>query len=402
MKHTDDLLVVSDDEFDQVLDRRGGDSTKWNKYEGRDILPLWVADMDFRSPAEIIEALRHRVDHGIFGYSDIPESLVEAIVQHLFTRYGWSIRKDWISWVASVLPGVNIAARTTGSEDDPLIIPIPAYHPFLNVPGHAHREYVPLRLVKNRDRWEMDLDELDQTLARTNATMVLLCNPHNPTGCVYSRSELEAFADIVLKHGAFICSDEIHCDLLIQPELTHIPIASLAPDVANSTITLMSPGKTFNMPGLNFGFAVISNPTLRRSFRENRLGMQPVCSPLSMAAAEAGYSHGQAWLKRLLTYLRGNAHIVLQKMRSLEVPMTPVEATFLAWLDIREFELKKPVQYFERYGIGLHDGRDFGDEGFVRLNFGCSRSTLSLALERFEEAVNAIRQEPRSHHRLES
>lgn len=390
MQHIDDLIKIADPDFDQVINRRGSSSSKWNKYQGEDVLPLWVADMDFRSPPEIIEALQARVDHGIFGYSEVPESLIDLIVRHLNDFYDWQIHPDWLCWIAAVVPGINMAARVTGQNNEPILMPVPTYHPILDVPRHSGRPRIKTRLVKNNGRWEMDLDQLDEDLARSGGDLVILCNPQNPTGRVYTQTELQAFAEIVLKRGAIICSDEIHCDLLIQPGLKHLPLANLGSDVANSTITLMAPTKTFNMPGLNFAFAVIPNPELRRNYRHARIGMQPSLSPLAMVAAETAYAQGHPWLQRLQTYLRGNAHIVQQKMSELGVPTTEVEATCLAWLDLSAYQLDNPAKYFEQQGLGLSDGKQFDGDGFLRLNFGCPRETLYQALQRFEAAIAGL------------
>ena len=386
-----DNLVVPDSEFDLVIDRTATHSTKWSKYSDKSILPAWLADMDFRSPPEVIKALQERVEHGVFGYSEVPESLTESIVNHLQQTYDWKIQPGWLCWLSAVMPGLNMATRIMGDQDDAMIIPTPVYHPFLDAPRYSHRPHVRVNLVRNKDQWEMDLDALDDALKKTAATLVIICNPQNPTGRVYTRKELEALADIVLRRGAFLCSDEIHCDLLLQPDLTHTPIASLAPDIANSCITLMAPTKTFNMPGLNFAFAVVPSPQMRTRYRAARMGMQPSLSPLSLAAAEAAYSHGNPWLQRLKAYLRGNAHILKQAIDELPgVQMTTVEATCLAWIDISERGINDPAPYFEQHGLGLSEGKQFDGEGFMRFTFGCPRKTLYEAIDRFRQAMADI------------
>lgn len=381
-------LLVDDPAFDLVIDRTRSSSTKWLKHQGQDKLPLWVADMDFKSPPAVLAALHERVEHGIFGYTEVSERLVELIIERLSSYNNWQVDPKWLVWLAAVVPGLNMAAHTVGEPGDAIVMPVPVYHPFLAVPAHAGRAHVPVRLAQDGDKWVMDLDAIDAALVRTKAKLVVICNPQNPTGRVYRKAELEALAEIVLRRDAIICSDEIHCDLIVQPGLKHTPIASLSPEVADKTITLLAPTKTFNMPGLNFAFAVISNPELRQKYRNSRSGMQPAISPFALVAAEAGYASGGDWLQRLLVYLRGNAQMVQATVAALpNVQMTPVEATCLAWLDVRACELPDPATHFERYGIGLSDGRQFDGAGFVRLNFGCPRTTLQLGLDRLQEAV---------------
>lgn len=386
-----DSLVIPDSEFDLVIDRTTAHSTKWNKHLDKGILPVWLADMDFKSPPAVIQALQERVEHGIFGYTEVSEALIELIVNHLQQAYDWKVQPGWLCWLSAVVPGLNMAARTMGDQDDAIVMPVPVYHSFFDIPRYSGRPHVRVKLVRNKDQWEMDLDALDDALKKTAATLIMICNPQNPTGRVYTRKELEALADLALRRGAFICSDEIHCDLLLQPGLKHVSIASLAPDIANNCITLMAPTKTFNMPGLNFAFAVVPSPQLRTRYRASRIGMQPSLSPLSLVAAEAAYSHGNPWLQRLKTYLRGNAHILKQAIDELPgVRMTTVEATCLAWIDINERGIDDPGFYFEQHGLGLSEGKQFDGEGYMRFNFGCPRKTLNKAIECFRQAMADI------------
>lgn len=376
-------------DFDELHDRRRTCSNKWDKYKDQDILPLWVADMDFRSPDAVIQAMQERVSHGIFGYSSPSENLENLVLAHA-ANLNWKLEKRWVTWLLGIVPGLNIAARTVGEPGDHLLVTTPMYYPFLSVPDNAERGLIKVPCCLDGNRWVLDFDALDQALAQPRSSMLLFCNPHNPLGRVYSRAELERVAELVLRHDSVICSDEIHCDLLLADKAVHIPIASLDEDIAQRSITLMAPTKTFNIPGLSFSYAVIPNTELRHRFAANRLGMQPSLSPLSLTAAEAAYRYGGPWLSQLLSYLRGNAEAIHERIRSLSgVRMTPVEATCLAWIDISELGLADPVKHFEKHGLGLSGGGAFGDERYIRLNFGCPRSRLNEALDRFASAVLA-------------
>ena len=376
-------------DFDQLHDRRGTGSTKWDKYSDQSVLPLWVADMDFRSPDAVLEAISERVAHGIFGYSQPANTLKEQVCQHA-ANLNWQLKPHWVTWLQAVVPGLNMAARVIANQGGSLVLPTPIYHPFFDVSDHAQCEQVLVPGLLDGERWVLDFDALDQALGAPGDKMLMFCNPHNPLGRVYTRAELEQVAALVVRHNAVICSDEIHCDLIIDPKAQHVFIASLNEEIAARSITLMAPTKTYNMPGLNFAYAVIPNDDLRHRFAACRLGMQPSLSPLSLVAAQAAYRHGRPWLAALLTYLRGNAQAVYECVESLpNVSMTPVEATYLAWIDVSELGLKDAAKHFEQYGLGLSDGEAFGDRNYLRLNFGCPRSRLLEALGRFAAAVSA-------------
>lgn len=376
-------------DFDEPIDRSGSRSLKWDRYQDKSILPLWLADMDFRSPPEVIDAVRECVEHGVFGYGNAPPALLEVVGAHLASWNDWPVAPEAISWISSTVPGLNVAAHVVGKPGDAIITPVPVYHPFLSIPGNAQRIHVPVRCARTGARWELDFDAIEAALKRTKANLIMFCNPHNPLGRVYNREELETLAHLALRYDAIICSDEIHCHLILDPKAKHIPIASLDPEVSRNTVTLMAPSKTFNIAGLNFGFAVITDKGLREKFTEgyNKFA-QPMISPLALAAAEAAYLHGWGWLEQLLDYLRGNEEMLrtaLAKMPGVEV--TPVEATCLAWVDISRLNLSNPSQHFERYGLGLSDGALFDGVGFMRINFGCTRATLRQVIERFAKAV---------------
>lgn len=378
--------------FDHLLDRRSSDSLKWNLYDA-EVLPLWVADMDFVSPEPVLRALHARIDHGVFGYGKTPAELREVIVERLARLYGWRVTPEDLVFLPGVVPGFNLAARALTTPGDGLLIQTPVYPPFLEVPAHAGLTLNSMELTRRADGYyEIDFDVFTACAARSR--LFLLCNPHNPVGRAFHEDELHQMAELCLRHGVTLCSDEIHCDLLFSGT-RHIPIAALDPEIAAQTITLMAPSKTYNIAGLECSFAVIQNPDLRRRFEAARQGMVPGCNLLGYVAALAAYRDGQEWLDEVLRYLEANRDF-LRQFVAAELPgitLSPPEATYLAWLDCRALELPgKPCDFFrERARVGLNDGATFGPggEGFVRLNFGCPRATLTEALTRMKTALTA-------------
>lgn len=372
-------------EFDTVIDRRGTFASKWEKYRGRDILPFWVADMDFSAPGFILEAVQARLEHGILGYTETPHDLVTTFQTWLQRRHGWRVEEQWLVWLPGVVPGLNLTAKAVASPGGSILIPTPVYHPFLQVAGHVDQASIKVRLARSDVRWEMDFDALGEACDR-NTRLFLLSNPQNPTGRVYTLAELTALADFCLRHDLYLCSDEIHCDLVLDENARHIPIASLDPEIAERTISLFAANKTYNIPGLGCAVAVIPNAKLRANFLRARAGLVHGIGPLAFAACTAAFADTSQWLPTLLEYLRGN----LRRLQSLiGNRMTPVEATFLAWIDLRDLGIDHPGTYLEGYGLGLSDGAPFGGPGFVRFNFGCPRTLLDRGIQRFENALCA-------------
>lgn len=382
--------------FDEPTERRGTWSTKWDRYrdgEGyRDVLPFWVADMEFRAPEPVIEALRARVDHGLFGYTQVPDSLVEATTDFLRERYDWAVEPEWLVWIPGVVPGLNLACAAVGETGDAVMTAAPVYHPFLGAPANAGREKIETRLARDGARWVMDLDELEARLT-DRTRLFMLCNPQNPTGRVYTRSELAGLAEIAERRDLVVLSDEIHAELLLDPELRHQPFATLSPEIAARTITLMAATKTYNIPGMSCAYAVIPDRDLRRAFRRAGRGLLAGIGPLGFAASEAAYRHGEPWRQEMLAVLRRNEAILRGAVATIDgLTMTPVEATCLAWIDARDTGIEDPHAFFEAAGVGLSPGPQFGGtshagDGFVRFNFGCSRPMLETGLDRMRTAL---------------
>jgi cystathionine beta-lyase len=374
-------------DFDQIIDRRGTSAVKWDKYAGRDVIPMWVADMDFRSAPAIVEALKQRAEHGVFGYTDPPGELNDAIVMALQRDHGWNIRHEWLMWLPGLVTGINLVSRAIGADGDDVVTAVPVYHPFLSGPENQRRTVtrVPMRLEDQR--WVWDFERLEASIT-PRTRLLLLCNPHNPVGRVFSRDELAELARIADKYDLIISSDEIHCGLVLDADKPHLPIASLGDEVAARTITLMAASKTFNLPGLGCAFAVVSNPALRAKLAHAAAGIVPRVNAMGFAATLAAYRDSADWHRALIDYLRGNRDFVIDRIRAIPgLSIIPIEATYLAWIGLEHPGIPDPPGFFEKAGVGLFDGRVFGTEGFVRLNFGCPRSQLERALDRIRAAM---------------
>jgi cystathionine beta-lyase len=380
-------------DFDTVPARLGTDSQKWQKYAGRDILPLWVADMDFKSSPEIIAALHDRVAHGIFGYARPVKSTVDAVVDALQRNYAWKIDPAWIVWLPGLVCGLNITAQAFAQAGEEVLTLTPVYPPFMSAPKNSARLSTQAAFVLRDGHWEIDWDAL--ACAVTPRTKLFyLCNPHNPLARVWRREELIRLGEFCAQHHLVLCSDEIHCDLILDPTLHHLPAASLSPEISARTVTLMAPSKTYNVPGLGTSFAIISDPAFRAQFIRASAGVVAEVTALGFTACEAAYRDSEAWRQALLTYLRGNRDFLLDYL-AREIPgirvEAPIEATYLAWLNLEALHLADPVAHFETHGVGLSEGAYFGaPKGhYVRLNFGCPRATLAEALHRMKNAVAA-------------
>jgi cysteine-S-conjugate beta-lyase len=377
-------------DFDQIIDRNGSHSEKWDKYAGRDVLPLWVADMDFAAAPQIIDALKARLEHGVLGYTGVWPSLTEAVVEGIARDHHWRIDPSWLVWLPGVVTGFNLACAIAGDAGDEVLTFTPVYPPFFSAPANTGRNLTKSKLVLEQGRWQFDMDDAASKIT-PRTRMLLLCSPHNPVGRVLDQQDLFKLAAMAEQHDLIICSDDIHCGLVLDKQRPHVPIAAVDELVAKRTITVMSPSKTWNIPGLYSAFAVIPDPALRRRYERAMRGIVPHTNVMGLVAAEAAYRHGTPWRLALLDYLRGNAERVLSAVTAMPgVSTTPVEATYLAWIDCRQSGLDNPAAHFEAHGVGLSDGAAFGMPGFVRLNFGCRRALLDEALRRMHAALTSM------------
>jgi cystathionine beta-lyase len=379
-------------DFDRVIDRRSTDSNKWRKFPV-DVLPLWVADMDFPSPPAVVRALRERVEHGFFGYLTERNDLPEVVAERVAKRYGWRVSPEAVVTLPGVIAGFNQALRALTRPGEGLLVQTPVYPPILRAAGNHGLRRDEHALTRGGDgRYSVDLAAFAAAI-RDDTRAFLLCNPHNPVGRLYGRAELEGMAAACLRRDLWIVADEIHCDLLFDGR-QHLPIASLAPEIEQRTVTLMAPSKTFNLPGLKCAVGIIPNAALRERFAAAAADMVAKINVLGYTAAVAAYREGDAWLEALLGYLAGNRDFLVQQVRATlpGVTVAPPEATYLAWLDCRGSTVagRDPYTFFlERAKVALNDGVTFGPggAGFVRMNFGCPRPLLAEALERMHAAL---------------
>jgi len=375
----------------QTPERRNTDSIKWGLYE-EDVLPLWVADMDFTSPPAVIEAMQIRTAHGVFGYARESTELKELIAARMDNLYCWKIELEDIVLLPGVVAAFNLVCQAVAQPGESILIQPPVYPPFFSAPGYAGARAVFNNINLNgAGEYAIDLEDFEAAIEKDTRAF-LLCNPHNPLGRVFTKTELSSMAQICLKHGLVICSDEIHSDLVFEG-YRHIPIASLDKEVEASTVTLLAPSKTYNIAGLECSALICTNPDLRGRIQAARRGLLGWVNLMGMTAGLAAYKHGNEWLVQVLKLLQGNRDYLMQYMAE-NIPgihMTRPEATYLAWLDCRDLNLPQPPAQFmlEKARVALNNGADFGEpgKGYVRLNFGCSHATLKEALDRIKRAV---------------
>ncbi len=381
--------------FDRWIDRRSSDSIKWNYYD-KDVLPLWVADMDFVSPEPVIQALVERAHHAVFGYPRESEELKEMIRARQSERYGWQVPPEAVVLLPGVVTGFRVACHMLTCGQDGVLVQTPVYPPILDAWSTNALLNHSMQLTQSPDgSYAIDWEAFEAAIT-PQTRLFILCNPHNPVGRVFRRDELEHMADICLRHDILICSDEIHEDLLF-PGSKHIPIASLDPEIALRTVTLTAPSKTFNMAGLHCSAAIIPDADLRERYLNARKGLVGWIDVMAMTAALAAYRDGQEWLDQVLDYIGANREFLYATVNTemAGISMAMPEGTYLAWLDCRLAGIPgDPCQFFlEKAKVGLNDGSAFGPggDGFVRLNFGCPRGMLEEALGRMQAALAGLK-----------
>jgi cystathionine beta-lyase len=385
-------------DFDTLPNRRGTNAAKWDVFDDQDILPLWVADMDFQSPPEVLQALQERVEHGVFGYPYYKEDAKQTIVDWVADRHQWEITPEDVIFIPGVVAGFNLASHAVAQPGDGVLLQTPAYGPFLRVAKNVNLVQQEMELTQDEEgQYTVDLDLFEETITE-KTRIFMFCNPQNPTGRVFTKDEIEGMAEICLRHGVTICSDEIHSDLVFSGH-KHIPTASLGEEIADNTITLIAPSKTFNIAGLEASVAIITNPELRQKFEGSRQGLIGWVNYLGMTALLAAYREGAPWLDALLQYLEANRELTYDFVNNQlpGVKMAKPEGTYLAWLDCRALEVPDdPDAHFNKFflekaGVALNAGDWFGKSGrgFARLNFASPRSMLEEGLGRMKSAVEA-------------
>lgn len=379
--------------FDAPVNRSNSDSIRWDRYADGDVIPLWVADMDFQSPPCVVQALSERVAHGVFGYTHAPDSLRRDIALYLANQYSWDVDPEWIVILPSVVSGLYTAVRQLTSPGEHLIVPQPVYHHLRLACSEGPRPFTEIPLVLSHDRWILPWQTLSQS-CQANTKLALLCNPQNPGGTVYTASELQQFAAFCEERDILICSDEIHAGLVLDAQTRHIPIASLNQRTSMRTVTLMSLNKVFNFPGIGLAWAVAENPRLREAMQTDL--HRTIADPglLAYTATRAAIQDGESWRQSLLQYLRDNRDYVaarIQTMRPLR--MAKMEASYLAWIDCSALNCADPHALFLAAGVALSPGSQFNAPQFVRLNFGTQRAILEQALDRMAAAIAAANPE---------
>lgn len=375
--------------FNDIIDRSGTHSMKWEKYRGTDILPMWVADMDFKAPPEVLTALAGVIDHGVLGYTNVPDDLNAVVIQRLAALYGWPVKPEWITWIPGVVSGLNTACNAIGNPDQAIVTTVPIYPPFLTVSPNCGKLLITVPMVRESGRAVLDYQGLEKAFQQ-NAALFLFCSPYNPCGTLFRHDEIEQLVDLCTRYDVAICSDEIHSDFVLDPGKQHIPTATVSREAASRTVTLMAPSKTYNIPGLGCSLAITPDPDLRKRFTHALNGIVPGVNLMGYAAAKAAYTLCDNWLAQLLAHLRANRDRVVERVNRMPgCRVDPLEATYLAWIDVRDTGLSDPVAFFEKGGVGLSDGKFFGQNGFVRLNFGCPAPILEEGLNRMEKALKA-------------
>jgi cystathionine beta-lyase len=373
--------------FDARPDRSPSYAYKWEKYKGVDILPCWIADTEFTCAPAIIDELKQRVDHGLFGYT-LPkhyEPGISAIVDWCKKRYNWDVNPSWIVWTPGVVPAFNMASKAFSKDGEGIIVQTPNYPPLLAAPGINNREQLCVPTVLENGRWTLDFDVLEQHASQTHTSLFIMCNPMNPAGTVMTSAELDRVADICNRHGVMVCSDEIHCDLILD-ELVHIPVGQREA-LSENSITLMAASKTFNVAGLGTSFAIIPDASIRARFVQAGAGIVPWVTVMGLCATAAAFTQCESWYQAQLSYLRSNRDYLVKAINSIDgLNCHSPQATFLLWVDASGLGVKDTQAWCEQRGVGPSPGRDFGAPDFFRINFGCSKSYLEEIVKRLSNS----------------
>ena len=378
--------------FATAPDRRGTGSEKWDRWTDRDVIPTWVADMDFRAPDVVLEAMRARVDHGVFGYTDPPPGFTTALCEHLARRHGWQVEPDQITSTPGVVNGLAITARLLAEPASGIITFTPVYPPFLSLPGLAGRECIRVPLAQSETAWTIDWDALEAAVT-PKTKLFWLCHPHNPTGTVFGRDDLVGIAEFAARHGLTVVSDEIWSDLLLDDDHggpRHIPFASLDHPKARDAITLVAPSKTWNLAGLGCAAAICRDRGILKQWRAAGGGLVPMVNPIGYAAAEAAWRYGDDWRRRLVNVLRHHRDLAVAAVAGIPgLTCVPPQATYLVWIDCRGTGVADAEAACVAAGIGPSDGKHFAAPGFIRLNTGCPTPLFVEILRRLARSFAA-------------
>ncbi|MDP6968441.1 MAG: PatB family C-S lyase [Gammaproteobacteria bacterium] len=372
--------------FDKATVRTGTHSSKWDKYSA-DIIPLWVADMDFECAPVIMEALQARLAHGIFGYTRPANDWSQVVVDYYQQQHNWTIQPEWVVWVPGVVASMHLSCLALSEHHNTVLTPEIIYPHFHSIPVNCGKQRHLLPMTYDQQRLRLDLTKLSEA-PTTDAKIMLFCNPQNPGGCVYTHEELKQIDDYCQANKLILVSDEIHCDLILDQNKKHIPYGRISEHALHNSVVLGAASKTYNVAGLACSWAVIANDTLRPRFKAAMQGIVSEINPLGFEATVTALQAGNEWHSQLLDYLRGNRDYLAQQFATIDgIHMLPLASTFLAWIDISELNLENPTAFFEAAGVGMSPGSGFNDKRFMRLNFGCQRAVLEEAIARIRRAL---------------
>jgi len=373
-------------DFDTPTNRQNTDSIRWDTFDHKKVLPLWVADMDFQSPPCVINALSERVQDGIYGYTHSPNHFNQSISQYLLEQYNWKVDPDWIVILPSVVSGLYTAVQQLTNNTESVLIPNPVYHHLRLACSSANKSFQEMPLELKGGRWVLPTDELNNLI--TNKTkLALFCNPQNPGSTVFTREELQMFGDFCIQNNLWICSDEIHAGLVLDENKKHIPLASISKEISKNTITLMSLNKTFNFPGIGLAWAIAENPALRKAIQVGLHQTITLPSLLAYTATMAAIKDGEPWRQQLIQYLKINRDLIHGKINSIDgLSIGSMEGSYLAWIDCTKLNYQNPYQLLLDAGLATSPGKQFNRDKFVRLNFGTQKSRLIRALDIIQTA----------------
>lgn len=384
-------------DFDTQISRRGTDSYKWDSAKSEDVLPMWVADMDFRTAPAIVDALERRVKHGIFGYTRVPDSFYKAVTDWFARRHGWTIDREWIIYTSGVVPAISAVIKALTVPGDKVVVQTPVYNCFFSSIRNNGCEIVTSPLLHTGNTFAMDYDDLEKKVADPKVKALLLCNPHNPAGRVWRREELVRLGEICIRHGVTVISDEIHCELVF-PEHSYTPFVSISDEFLQHSVTCISPSKAFNIAGLQIANIVCADAFLRAKI-DRAINDNEVCdvNPFGVIATQAAYNEGEEWLEQLLEYLYANYLYMQQFCREHlpDFPITVLEGTYLVWMDCRVLDIPSETleqRLVDEAGLWLNAGTMYGaeGEGFMRWNIACPRAMLVKGLKRFADFVRSL------------
>ena len=375
-------------QFDKIISRFNTDSIRWNKYN-KDIIPLWVADMDFETPQCVIDAVSKRLNHKVFGYTHAPYQLKEEITQYIKDQFDWTIDPEWIVFTPSLVSSLYSIAQQVTKDDDHVLTLQPVYHHILQAASFSNRDYSAVPLDANNHRLILSVDGLKH-YQKKNTRLLFFCNPHNPGGSLYSRAELTDIAEFCVNNNVMICSDEIHCNM-IHNGLQHIPVASLSEEIADQSITLMSLNKVFNIPGIGLAWMICKNKEIRKKIQAQIGTLIPDPQIISYVSTQAALRHGEPWRQELIQYLESNKLMLKNDIKQFQsLQMYTMEASYLAWIDCSKLEIKDPAQLFLDHGLALQPGSMFQQDNHVRINIATPKSVLREALDRMNTAINSF------------